>query len=312
MLAATNPFDWRTVLLARHAQHVVLIHFPIALYLVGVALDVAGLWLGRRNFSDAAYYNFSLAAAFAIPAAATGLLAWQWQLEGQKLKGILLEHLIAGLTAAVVIAATWLVLFMARRKNSQAPQIRFLLEGVGVIALMVAGHLGGFVSGVNAANHDGDSGREIIASRFISADALSVHAISEHSIVIRPKAGQAGGGDADVFVGGSVIKKPIVVFASHAFYEHHVGNLAGFLPSEFGRKNGLLAAVQNFPRIVEVEDRHACAVDEFVVGAIVNEHDAFWGEDGRRARLDDSRIELAGPTGQHRRFRLFPPMHEIF
>ena len=27
-----NPFDLRTVLLAKHAQHVALIHFPIALY----------------------------------------------------------------------------------------------------------------------------------------------------------------------------------------------------------------------------------------------------------------------------------------
>ena len=26
-----NPFDFKTALLAKHAQHVVLIHFPIAL-----------------------------------------------------------------------------------------------------------------------------------------------------------------------------------------------------------------------------------------------------------------------------------------
>src|SRR5947209_4088446 len=28
-----NPFDLKTVLLAKHAQHVVLIHFPIALFI---------------------------------------------------------------------------------------------------------------------------------------------------------------------------------------------------------------------------------------------------------------------------------------
>jgi hypothetical protein len=32
-----SPFDPKTVLLAKHAQHVVLIHFPIALFLVGAA-----------------------------------------------------------------------------------------------------------------------------------------------------------------------------------------------------------------------------------------------------------------------------------
>jgi hypothetical protein len=33
-----NPFDLKSVLLARHAQYVVLIHFPIALFLVSVLL----------------------------------------------------------------------------------------------------------------------------------------------------------------------------------------------------------------------------------------------------------------------------------
>ncbi len=31
-----NPFDLRAALLAKHAQHVVLIHFPIALFIAGV------------------------------------------------------------------------------------------------------------------------------------------------------------------------------------------------------------------------------------------------------------------------------------
>jgi hypothetical protein len=31
MLVRRNPFDLKTVVLAKHAQHVVLIHFPIAL-----------------------------------------------------------------------------------------------------------------------------------------------------------------------------------------------------------------------------------------------------------------------------------------
>ena len=152
IVAWMNPFDWRSLLFARHAQHVVLIHFPIALYIAGVALDVAGSRLGRRNLPEAAYCNFSLAAAFAIPAAATGLVAWQWQLEGQKLKGVLLEHLIAGLAAAAGIVMTWLILFRARQRNHAAPPVRFLLEAAGMTALMVAGHLGGFLSGVNGSN----------------------------------------------------------------------------------------------------------------------------------------------------------------
>ena len=36
---SVNPFDIKTVILAKHVQHVVLIHFPIALYTAAVAFD---------------------------------------------------------------------------------------------------------------------------------------------------------------------------------------------------------------------------------------------------------------------------------
>jgi uncharacterized membrane protein len=42
-----NPFDLQTVLLAKHAQHVVLIHFPIALFITGVGFDL--LSRGKRE-----------------------------------------------------------------------------------------------------------------------------------------------------------------------------------------------------------------------------------------------------------------------
>jgi uncharacterized membrane protein len=35
-----NPFDLKTALLAKPAQHVVLIHFPIALFVSAVAFDL--------------------------------------------------------------------------------------------------------------------------------------------------------------------------------------------------------------------------------------------------------------------------------
>ena len=59
--AALNPFDLRNALMAKHAQHVVLVHFPIALCIVGVAFDVAALWKNRKAFADAAFYNLTIA-----------------------------------------------------------------------------------------------------------------------------------------------------------------------------------------------------------------------------------------------------------
>src|SRR4029077_12604618 len=83
-----NPFDLKTVFLAKHAQHVVLIHFPIALFITAVAFDLIAHWTKRRGVADAAYYNLLGAAISTLPVLATGILAWQFQLDGQKLKGI--------------------------------------------------------------------------------------------------------------------------------------------------------------------------------------------------------------------------------
>jgi uncharacterized membrane protein len=144
-----NPFDPRTVLFAKHAQHVVLIHFPIALFLCGVGFDVAAQWTKRRGWADAAYYNLLVAAISTIPVLITGVLAWQFALEGQKLKGILLQHMLLGLTSTAFIWITWWMHYRARRDDSNPPASRFSLELLGVMAIILTGHLGGFLSGVN-------------------------------------------------------------------------------------------------------------------------------------------------------------------
>jgi hypothetical protein len=73
-----NPFDLKTVLLAKHAQHVVLIHFPIALFIAAVTFDLTAQWTKRRGLADTAYYNLLGAAISTLPVLATGILAWQF------------------------------------------------------------------------------------------------------------------------------------------------------------------------------------------------------------------------------------------
>ena len=102
-----NPFDLKTVLLAKHAQHVVLIHFPIALFIAAVAFDPTAQWTKRRGLADTACYNLLGAAISTLPVFATGILAWQYQLEGQKLKGILLLHLVLACVSSVMIWVVW-------------------------------------------------------------------------------------------------------------------------------------------------------------------------------------------------------------
>lgn len=146
-----NPFDLKTVLLAKHAQHVVVIHFPIALFLAGVLFDFVGLRKKNSALASAAYFNFSLAALSTVPAIATGLLAWQWALEGEKVKGILRMHLVSAWLSSLLIAAVWLIHYLSRRSpDSSLPRYRYLLETAGVLLVALTGHLGGFLSGVNS------------------------------------------------------------------------------------------------------------------------------------------------------------------
>ncbi len=145
-----DPFDIKTALLAKHAQHVVVIHFPIALFLGAVAFDYVAQWTKNRTVAAAAYFNLLLAAISTVPVVATGLAAWQWALEGQKLKGILLMHLVLGCTSSVLI---WLVLWIhwrARRHPEESlPNYRLPIEALAVSIVVLTGYLGGFLSGVN-------------------------------------------------------------------------------------------------------------------------------------------------------------------
>lgn len=146
-----NPFDLRTVLLAKHAQHVVLIHFPIALFMTGVGLDLFSRGKHESRLANAAYLNISIAAAMVIPAVLTGLLAWQFALEGKKLKGLLLLHVFAASIAAALVIASWWVHWRSRRPPPLAIlRLRIPIELFGVATLALAAHLGGFLSGVNS------------------------------------------------------------------------------------------------------------------------------------------------------------------
>jgi uncharacterized membrane protein len=147
-----NPFDPKAALLAKHAQHVVLIHFPIALFIAAAVFDLIAERAKSRRLAAAAYYNLLAAAIFTVPAVITGLLAWQFQLEGQKLKGILLFHLVLAACSTLLIWLSWAIHLQAKRQGKDLPRYRFVLELAGVVLIAMTGHLGGFLSGVNLLN----------------------------------------------------------------------------------------------------------------------------------------------------------------
>ena len=144
-----NPFDLKAAVLAKHAQHVVLIHFPIALFISAVAFDLTAQWTKLRGLTDAAYYNLLAAAISAFPVLATGIVAWQFQLQGQKLKGTLLLHLGLAFISSAMIWLVWWLHFRGRRRAEALSVYRLGIEIFGVCIIALTGHVGGFLSGVN-------------------------------------------------------------------------------------------------------------------------------------------------------------------
>jgi uncharacterized membrane protein len=143
-----NAFDLKAALLARHAQHPVIIHFPIALFIASVLFELLALWRKNPVFASVAYYNL-VGAAMSLPfAIATGLGAWRWQLEGAAFKGNLRLHLIFALTSASLI---FILCWIRSRLRARGISPGAAYVAVTLLALMVitlTGHLGGILSGV--------------------------------------------------------------------------------------------------------------------------------------------------------------------
>jgi len=150
-MSHVNPFDPKAALLAKHAQHVVLIHFPIALFLTGVAFDLVARWTKSTTMAAAARLNLLVAGLFVLPTLATGIMAWQWQLEGQKLKGVLLLHIALGLSSGLLICVCAWIHYRRRRVSPpMLPRYSLALELLASVVVALTAHLGGFLSGVNS------------------------------------------------------------------------------------------------------------------------------------------------------------------
>ena len=138
-----HNFDLQHTLLAKHAQHIVLVHFPIALVCVALLFDLLEFRRRDGNWATAAYYNLTIAAAAAIPVVVTGLLAWRLQLEGEPMRGVLRLHLVLGITSAVLILSTW---WSARQSSSRTRRVA--MEALTVMVIAATAHLGGIGAGL--------------------------------------------------------------------------------------------------------------------------------------------------------------------
>ena len=133
-----------------HSIHPMLVHFPIALIVMSFVFDVLAVWRRKAPLATAAFYNLAAAAITSVPTVATGLLAWQWQLAGARLKGVLRLHLVFAATSTALIWVLWAMRWRDRKRSAPLPgPLYFVLGLITVMMIALTGHLGGFLSGVN-------------------------------------------------------------------------------------------------------------------------------------------------------------------
>jgi uncharacterized membrane protein len=124
-------------LLPEHGFHPVVVHFPIALFLFGAVMDLAGWAKGVEAVRRAGYWNMVAGALSSLVAVPTGLIIFRrsdytWQ-------GPVLVHFWSAVCAVLLM----LSVVLWRRKSALTSPAYALFLSLAVMAVGAAGHFGG-------------------------------------------------------------------------------------------------------------------------------------------------------------------------
>ena len=123
--------------------HPMTVHFPIALYLLGVLLTIVYLWRGQADYERFAFLSFSLSWLATVVASVVGLFD-QNQLELTDLRR---QQVNPHITAVSLLIINGLLLYMRLRwPTVLVTSRRWLYLGLmllGVVAVVITGWLGG-------------------------------------------------------------------------------------------------------------------------------------------------------------------------
>jgi len=134
-------------LVPKNGFHPAIVHFPIALLIAGLFLDLIGLIFKRPNLLIAGWYNLVLGAISAFGAVASGFLAMT--MIKLPYKGLIFTHLKLALLVSVLM---WvMVALRVHRHEKMNVPMRVLYYALALAAFLIisyTGHLGGqFVYG---------------------------------------------------------------------------------------------------------------------------------------------------------------------
>ena len=126
----------------KNGFHPAVVHFPIALFIAGLLLDLIGLIRKDKSMLLAGWYNIVLAALSAFAGIGTGLLAMA--LMKMPFRGLLYDHMLYAIGSTI---AMWVMVAMrVHRHEHMRVGMRLMYYALAIgcfLSISWAGHLGG-------------------------------------------------------------------------------------------------------------------------------------------------------------------------
>jgi uncharacterized membrane protein len=121
--------------------HMLVVHFPIAMFVGALGVELFGLWRGNRDYRRAAQVMLAVGAIGAVAAAILGWFAGGFYLTDRNVA--LMVHRWLG--TAIAVAGVLLLYFSstAERTPDKPRTVYWAMLGIMTIAIAIQGYLGG-------------------------------------------------------------------------------------------------------------------------------------------------------------------------